>query len=489
MRLAIIMEKKMVLYSLYKHSKLYPKTISLVGNDGTLTYQSLWDSIVKLSIVFKQNLIHEKKIIIKNNNSVGFVVYMFALLLNKNTIVIVDENTKATRYNEIFTENNGQEGYFEVKKELPNIENINKLIEHINIDNDCDFPDENDISVVLYTTGTTGKSKAVPHTFASEYVAGENILSVLDIRNNEKVMVIGKFNHSFALRRLYAYLIHGCTIIMVQSVHPLKNIIKYINEYNIAGISMNPSVASMILYLDNTFFQKYSNQIKYIEFSSSPLSPKLLNIISSYMPSTEFYNIFASTEAGIISGFNITKNIENALSIGRKCKYNEIKIVDELFNEVNGIGYLAIKSPGLMKSYLDLSAVNYDKDGYYVTSDLVYINDEGFIYFEGRKNDLIYRSGLKISPIDIETIMILCPGILDCACIGIDDKLEGQVPVLFIVIDKDNYNQEDVYSYMYNNLDNYQYIKSFYIIDKIPKTFNGKILRNELYKIIGGKND
>ena len=276
---------------------------------------------------------------------------------------------------------------------------------------------------------------------------------------------------------------------MVQSVHPLKNIIKYINEYNIAGISMNPSVASMILYLDNTFFQKYSNQIKYIEFSSSPLSPKLLNIISSYMPSTEFYNIFASTEAGIISGFNITKNIENALSIGRKCKYNEIKIVDELFNEVNRIGYLAIKSPGLMKSYLDLSAVNYDKDGYYVTSDLVYINDEGFIYFEGRKNDLIYRSGLKISPIDIETIMILCPGILDCACIGIDDKLEGQVPVLFIVIDKDNYNQEDVYSYMYNNLDNYQYIKSFHIIDKIPKTFNGKILRNELYKIIGGKND
>ena len=121
------------------------------------------------------------------------------------------------------------------------------------------------------------------------------------------------------------------------------------------------------------------------------------------------------------------------------------------------------------------------ENGFIYTKDLGYIDEEGFIYMLGRKDDVINYGGIKISPEEIESAVLKHPNIADCACIPVKDQLTGQAPKLFITLsDASAYEQKELKNFLAENLDASKQPKYIEVIDEIPRTFNGKIQRKKL---------
>ena len=139
-----------------------------------------------------------------------------------------------------------------------------------------------------------------------------------------------------------------------------------------------------------------------------------------------------------------------------------------------------------MKEYFkapDLTREAMPEGDYIYTKDMGYIDDEGYVYMLGRKDDVINFGGVKISPEEIESMVIKNDLIADCACVPVDDPISGQAPKLYIQLDPataDSYDDRRFKSFLAEVLDANKLPTRVEIIDEIPRTFNGKIKRKEL---------
>ena len=176
--------------------------------------------------------------------------------------------------------------------------------------------------------------------------------------------------------------------------------------------------------------------------------------------------------------------------IGKPAVNAEFIVVDEnrqpISSSEENLGFLASSGPINMKGYWKAPELTAETmaDGYIYTKDLGYIDEEGFIYMLGRKDDVINYGGIKISPEEIESIVIKYPLITDCACVPVKDPLTGQAPKLFIVLsDADAYEPKELKNFLVQNLDASKQPKYIEVIHEIPRTFNGKIQRKKLIEL------
>ena len=173
--------------------------------------------------------------------------------------------------------------------------------------------------------------------------------------------------------------------------------------------------------------------------------------------------------------------------IGRPAVNAQFIVVDEdrrpIESSRNNLGFLASRGAINMKEYFKAPELTAQAtDGEYIyTKDLGYIDEDGYVYMLGRKDDVINFGGVKISPEEIESQVIKSEMVKDCACVPIDDPITGQAPKLFVVIEPDfEYDAKAFRAFLTRTLDANKQPKAVEVIDKIPRTFNGKIKRNEL---------
>ena len=167
-----------------------------------------------------------------------------------------------------------------------------------------------------------------------------------------------------------------------------------------------------------------------------------------------------------------------------------MKIQNEDGNEcrVNEKGEIFIKGKSVSKEYISSKIPM--ENGWLPTGDYGYKNEKGYIFLNGRKNDIINIGGRKVSPLEIENMINLIPSISESACIGISDPngISGNIIKVFLVFNKCEVNKYsqiseiDLVSYLRKNLESYKIPLVFEWIDEIPKTSMGKIKRNILKK-------
>ena len=126
-------------------------------------------------------------------------------------------------------------------------------------------------------------------------------------------------------------------------------------------------------------------------------------------------------------------------------------------------------------------------DGYVMTNDLGYMDEDGSIILVGRADDVINYGGSKISPAEVETVAIRYPGVVDCAYSSVQDPITGELPVMLIV-QEDGFDETAFQSYMQQQVESYKLPQKIFYIEKVPKTFKGSLLRKEIKKIAELKN-
>lgn len=496
-----------IVENLARNAMKNPDRLCLADQKQALTYKETWDAICGLAMKLDEMGVgREKCVVVECDQSVNYMIWEFATHLLKGVFVPLEMNVALPRTLEITGET---EAVLHVaNKVVPELGDMAHMdindatayalgcerngvyrgsIEDLEV---IDFPKADDVSEILFSTGTTGKSKGIVLTHGNDVAIAENVCYGVKMKPENVEMIPMPTSHSHGLRRTYANMANGSSVIFVENLMLLKKVFAMMEQYNVTSMDLSPSMLGMIFKLSKDRLGDYADVMDYIQLGSAPLSEEDKNHLSRILPKTRLYNFYGSTEAGCscLMDFNGASRPKGC--IGKPAVNAEFIVVDEnrqpIESSIDNLGFLASRGAINMKEYFKAPELTKEAmpDGDYIyTKDMGYIDEEGYVYMLGRKDDVINYGGVKISPEEIESMVIKSDWIADCACIPVNDPLTGQAPKLYIQLEPakaDSYVAKEFKSFLSEVLDANKLPKYIEIIDEIPRTFNGKIKRKEL---------
>ena len=485
----------------------HPDKLCLADDHRAITYKEAWDGICGLAMELSNRGVGKGTcVLIESNQSVDYMIWIFAVQLLGAISVPLEKNVAAGRALVIAKETEAV--LHAGVREIPELSECN--VPHMDIRDaeafalgqliggayraDIDdleliqFPTSEDVAEILFSTGTTGKSKGIVLTHANDVALAENVCVGVGMKPDNVELVPMPTSHSHGLRRTYANMANGSSVVFADNVMLLKNVFALMDKYHVTSMDLSPSILNIFFKLSKDRLGDYADTLDYIQLGSAPLSEEDKEHLSRILPKTRLYNFYGSTEAGCSCLMDFNAGSGKAPGcIGRPAVNAEFIVVDEnrkpIKSSRDNLGFLASRGAINMKEYFkDPELTAQATDGEYIyTKDLGYIDKDGFVFMLGRKDDVINFGGVKISPEEIESQVIKSDLIKDCACVPVDDVITGQAPKLYITLEPDAaYDAKAFRAFLAKVLDANKQPKYVEIIDVIPRTFNGKIKRNEL---------
>lgn len=345
---------------------------------------------------------------------------------------------------------------------------------------------EEDVSTIIFTSGTTSEPKGVKLQHKNVVAASKNIIEFLGWNENDIDMNASQLSHSFGLGNVHCVFAVGGTSILFRDAINLKKIIQTIIDKKATAFSTVPTILKLILDNFREEFSKCDPFLRFIQTNMSSLDPEFIKSMLDTLPTTDFNYYYGLSEASRATFINFNNHLDKIGSVGRSSPNVKVKIVDENGKELGSgeAGEICIGGDLVIKEYWENpEASKKIKDGWLFTNDYGYLDEDGFLYFKGRKDDIINVSGEKVSPEEIEEVIKLISGIIDAGVVGVADKLLGEVVKAFIVVQEDNFDTNKVIEECQKKLERYKVPKYVEIINEIPRTSNGKLKRNSLKKL------
>lgn len=350
------------------------------------------------------------------------------------------------------------------------------------------LPQGEDISELLFTTGTTGRSKGIELLHSGNVAIAQNISAALGSGPEVTELITAPLTHSMALRRSYSQLYIGGSIVLTDGAKFINSFFELMDRFGVTAISFVPAILEQVLIAGGERLSQYDGLLRYIEFGSAALSEERKQTLRKLLPHVRLFDIYGSTEAGCATFFEFSRYTKKPGCIGHPTVNTELFFVDENRRPVRATrdepGFLAISGGMNMRGYYKdpaLTAEVMDRDGRIYTNDLGYMGEDGSVYLLGRRGDVISVGGIKVSPAEVEEVAAKFPAVLDCACVPIPDDITGETVKLFVVPHPDlDLDRSELTKYLSERLETMKVPKAYEIIPEIPRTFNGKIIRNKL---------
>lgn len=354
---------------------------------------------------------------------------------------------------------------------------------------------EDMLAELLFTTGTTGKPKGVMLTYKAVYNILINTIEGVHIQEDTILLLPLPLNHSFALRVLRAMLYSGATIVLQNGFTFAKEVENNIIAFRCNAMACVPASYEVMKVQMQDAFSAILSRLQFIEFSAGFLSIRQRKEITELLPDVQIYNTWGSSESGGAIFCDVSKVVSNPFkiaSLGRPLAGRvEVKILDSsgnvmVENDKCHPGRMALRGDMQMAGYWN-DENNTQKvlvDGWLLTGDMAYVDEDGDVYMLGRMDDIINVGGEKVSPIEIENVSGQYKYIKECACIGVDDpeNIRGQIPILFMVV-RNGYEEGAFVKYLSSNLERYKIPQKYVKLQQIPHNHMQKVDRKELHRI------
>jgi acyl-CoA synthetase (AMP-forming)/AMP-acid ligase II len=350
-----------------------------------------------------------------------------------------------------------------------------------------------DVAEIIYTSGTTGRPKGAMLTHHNLIVDAHWIASWNRLQESDRALcVMPLFHVNGQIVTVMTPLYHGGSVVMPHRF----SVTKFFPLIAGHGVTYVGTVATMLSMLLNRVNPRdiSKNNLKIIFCGSAPVPVKVQSEFEKAfrVPVIEGYGM---TETTCRATFNPLPPPE-ALKLGENDGYrklgsvglplgNEIKIVDEKNNSLGPgeLGEIVIRGENIMKGYYknpQATAEAFTGDWFH-SGDLGYYDEDGYFYIVDRKKDMIIRGGENIYPREIEEVLYKHPAVKDAACIGVHDELYGEEVVAAVVFkDRQEPTAEELISFCREYLADFKCPKVIRIVEEIPKSSSGKLLRREL---------
>lgn len=348
---------------------------------------------------------------------------------------------------------------------------------------DFTFPRENEASVIMFTTGTTGASKGVIHTQRSILATVENMVYACKVENGTNILTPGPMNHSGPIRKMVMAAYLGSAVILINGMKNMRSFFGALEESKTPiGCALVPSAVSFLLMVTGDRISEYAEKIDFIISDSAPLPEPIRERLCRLLPNVRLYTNYGSTEAGSVCSYNYNEYPGKVGCIGKANINSKIVTVDEnnsIFKASKDFpGRLAVFGDVNMKGYWGAPRLTSEVlvNGMVCSSDIGYIDDEGFIYILGRQGDVINIGGLKVSPAEVEDMALRFPGVKECICVPVDDNISGKAAELLVAMSVPNsLDPRELRSFLIAHLENYKVPKQIIEVPAVPRTYNGKL--------------
>ena len=343
-----------------------------------------------------------------------------------------------------------------------------------------------DTAVIFYTSGTTGKPKGA-------MLSNRNILSntdsgrrTINVTAKDRGIVFLPMFHSFTFSigvMLPMYV--GASIVIIKSLKPFSNIFKQVLTKRVTIFFGIPDVYNALAKAKLPWYFMWFNRIRAFISGAAALQSKTLDAMAKRFKRATLLEGYGLSEASPAVCMN-TFEKQKVGSVGTALYSYEMKIVNENMEELprGEIGDIIVRGDNVMQGYLNRPEATAETivNGWLLTGDMGYMDEEGFLFIVDRKKDLIISKGINIYPREIEEVIDTFPGIQASAVIGVVDEKSGEIPVAYVELEEEveTLDEAGLKKHLREQLANYKLPKHIHVIESLPKNATGKVLKRVL---------
>ncbi len=356
---------------------------------------------------------------------------------------------------------------------------------------------DDDTTILMYTAGTTGFPKGVMLTHNSFAVYVLENVTPADPELEEKNILTVPLYHVAGIQAMMAAIYGGRTLVMGRQFGA-REWLELVAREEVNRAMMVPTMLKQLM--DHPDFGNFDlSSLKVITYGAAPMPLEVIKRALEVFPGVSFINAFGQTETAstvttlspedhIISGSEAEreKKLKRLSSIGKPMSDVEMRVVDEAGNELPAgeVGEIVARGPRVMAGYWrdeEKTKTTIDPDGWVHTSDMGYIDEDGYFFLAGRATDMIIRGGENIAPEEVEAVLHSYPSIEEAAVIGIPDPEWGEQPRAIVVLKPgETATDDEIMEYCRVRLASYKRPRSVIFADELPRNPMGKVLKRVL---------
>ena len=342
-----------------------------------------------------------------------------------------------------------------------------------------DAPNPDDIALFAYTSGTTGRPKCVPLTHANVLWSARNIATHYDLTSADCSLVVLPLFHGHGLIGATLSTLASGGSVIVPPRFSASEFWKLFREHHATWYSAVPTIHQVLLERADSDGAP-DNGPRFIRSCSAPLAPTILTKLESRFgaPVIEAYGM---TEAAHQVATNpLPPLVHKPGTVGLS---DEISIIDQNGRQLgaNTPGEVVVRGPNLMRGYRNNPEANAAAfiDGWFRTGDIGAIDNDGYLALTGRIKDLINRGGEKISPVEVEAVLLEHPSVAEASVFGVPDQKYGEEVSAAVVL-RGSATAQELQAYCRTRLADFEVPKVIHLVYAIPKNAMGKVIRREL---------
>ncbi len=345
---------------------------------------------------------------------------------------------------------------------------------------------EDTLAGLFYTGGTTGASKGVMLTHRNLIANAFHYMTVAPSVADDVFLIMAPMFHAAGSIGILSGIWSGSCQIPL-NVFDATAALDMIEKYKVTHTLGVPTMIAAISELQHKE-PRDTSSLRLVVHGGSPIATEVVRRAAEAFPTAEFLHIYGMTEASpLLTGL---RNEQDLLDVnrGRSCGQSligvQVRIIDAAGNEMprGEVGELAARGPNIMKGYWRKPEQTSEvfRDGWYLSGDMGYMDDEGYVFLVDRAKDMIVSGGENVYCSEVEEALYKHPAVLEAAVFGVPDDDWGEA-VHAVVVPRDKVTPEELIAFCREHIAGYKLPKAITLsADELPKSGPGKVLKREL---------
>jgi long-chain acyl-CoA synthetase len=356
-----------------------------------------------------------------------------------------------------------------------------------------------DLAALIYTSGSTGDPKGVMSPHSGMIAAASSIIRYLENTEEDILLNVLPLSFDYGLYQAIMALMVGATLVLERSFLYLHPVLKRIEQEQVTGFPLIPMILAMLLGLQDLKRYDFSS-LRYVTNTGAALPVDHIRRFRTLLPQVKLFSMFGLTECKRVSYLPPEDLDKRPGSVGKAIPNCEVWIEDESGRVLGPgeTGQLVIRGSNVMRGYWNdpeltarhFRAGRYPGEMILHSGDLFRMDAEGFLYFLGRKDDMIKCRGERVSPKEVENLICEVNGVREAAVIGLPDEIEGQAITACVVCDgRADLDEKAIRKHCNRHLEPFAVPRHIVFMKHLPRAAHGKIDRRSLAEEMRRRNE
>jgi long-chain acyl-CoA synthetase len=501
--------------TLVRSAESTPEKVALVTGETRTTYGQLLEGAVRFANVARAHGVERgDRVVLYLDNSLDCVIALYGTLLAGGVFVIANPQTKEDKLEYILTDCEARllvtEGPItsaglSAASRVPSVAatlvgarpagveggvDLAAALAGASAVHDAQPTIALDLAALIYTSGSTGLPKGVMQTHQSMVFATESIAQYLRLADDDRILGLLPLAFDYGLYQLLMSVRLGATLVLERSFAYPAQILKQVAAEDITVFPGVPTVYATLLAMHEKNALS-APTVRRVTNTAAALLPAMHKGLTEMFPNALIFAMYGLTECKRVSYLEPELLADKPSSVGRAIPGTETMVLDEHGSPVapGETGILHVRGPHVMLGYWNKPEQTAEMivegplpgERMLNTNDHFTVDEEGFLYFVGRTDDIIKTRGEKVSPLEVENLLFSIPGIKEAAVVGVPDERMGEAIRAFVVLaDGATLTGQDIIAECRTRIENYMVPRDVVFIEEMPKTTSGKVRKKSL---------